>query len=274
MDGLRKAAAEQRHDVPADINLNVDGVRTDFPWAVAFHPSRRMFMVNGDGHLVSWDLDSEDLERTAVSSEHSAGHMLTDVAFSPDGKVAAVLRMGTDLNVPGKNEYDGQVTLFDVSDPAVPKFRMAMPANVGVQGQVVISPDGRWLAVGAPGQAPHVWDLQAEDVAASEQRPPVSSPGTLALAFSPDSQRLAMGTCAGLLALWSPQAPGALEQIEATGGITSLVWLPDGRIVTGMENGLLLLWPMDAEKLARIARRVAGRELSEDERRRFGVPGR
>jgi len=273
MDGLRKAAAEQRHDVPADINLNVDGVRTDFPWALAFHPSRRMFMVNGDGHLLSWDLDSEDPERTAVSSEHSAGHLLTDVAFSPDGKVAAVLQMGTDLNVPGKNERDGQVTLFDVSDPAVPKFRMAMPANVGVQGQVLISPDGRWLAVGSSRHAPHVWDLQAEDIAASEQRPPISSPGTLALAFSPDSMRLAMGTSAGLLALWRPQAPGAIEQIEATGGITSLVWLPDGRIVTGMENGLLLLWPMDAEKLVRIARRVAGRELSEDERRRFGVPG-
>ena len=274
MEGLGKAARERRHDVPADMTLHAEGVRTDFPWVVSFHPSRRMFMVNGDGHLVSWEVDSADPGKTAASTEHAAGHLLPDVAFSPDGRLAAVLQLGTNLAVAGASGRDGQVTLFDVSDPALPKFRMAMPAHVGMQGRVVISPDGRWLAVGAPGQPPHVWDLDAEDIAASEQRPPVSSTGPLALAFSPDSRRLAMGTSAGLLALWRPQAPGALEQMEAMGGITSLVWLPDGRIATGMENGLLLMWPTDAEKLARIARRIAGRELSEDERRRFAVPDR
>lgn len=274
MEGIREAARQERHEVPADINLNVDGVRTDFPWPVAFHPAKRMYMVNGDGHLMSWDVDSADPEKTVVSVERSVGHLLPDLAFAPDGKLAAVLRLGADLKVAGSAQCDGQVILYGVTDSADPVFRMALPANVGVQGRVVFSPDGRWLAAGAPGHAPHVWDLEAEDIAASEQRPPVSSPGTLALAFSPDSQRLAVGTSVGLLALWRPQAPRALEQIESRGGITSLVWLSDGKIVTGMENGLLLLWPTDADELAGLARRVAGRELTEDERRRFGVPDR
>jgi WD40 repeat protein len=232
-------------------------------------------MASGDGYLASWDVDAGNPEKTTVAATvKGQEYLLPDLAFSADGRTAALLWYVRNRAETGTPQGGNQVLLFDVSDPVQPKFRMAMPVSAGKQGRVVISPDGRWLAVGSLGGFPHVWDLSAQDIAASEQRPPVMSGETQALAFSPDSRRLAMGSAAGTLAIWSPLGLGHLEQIENRNPISCLVWLPDGRVATGTENGLLLLWETDPDKLAELARRVAGRELSDAERERFGVLAR
>jgi WD40 repeat protein/tRNA A-37 threonylcarbamoyl transferase component Bud32 len=275
VDRLKEAAAAGNHDIPADMSLNVAGVRKDLPWQVAFHPGNRLFMASGDGYLASWDVDAGNPEKTTVAATvKGQEYLLPDLAFSADGRTAALLWYVRNRAETGTPQGGNQVLLFDVSDPVQPKFRMAMPVSAGKQGRVVISPDGRWLAVGSLGGFPHVWDLSAQDIAASEQRPPVMSGETQALAFSPDSRRLAMGSAAGTLAIWSPLGLGHLEQIENRNPISCLVWLPDGRVATGTENGLLLLWETDPDKLAELARRVAGRELSDAERERFGVLAR
>ena len=252
--------------------LPMTETRLEYERFLAFHPRGTLYCVCGDGVLFAWDLTTSDPASTGQDyGIHSIAYLLPDAEVSPDGKWLAVARHGWDSVQPDSDQHDNQVLLFDVSQPGPPKYAMALQANFLEQTTLSISADSRWLAAGAAGKQPTVWDLKSNDLPASMRLAPVSTQLTAGVGFSPDGKWLAIGGNDGLLHLWDWRVSNQLRTIQCENSIRSLAWLADGRIFTAGNSNFASLWDTDIPRLKALARRTAGRELSPSERARFRV---
>jgi WD40 repeat protein len=124
---------------------------------------------------------------------------------------------------------------------------------------VAFSPDGAWLAVGTYSHEIAVWSTatwervggEAEFITSGSlygaqinkhgagryiDSPPMATSAINAVAFSPDSMRLAYGTADGKINLWSVTAQLPVSTISVhTGGVLALAFSPDpdGRFPSG-----------------------------------------
>jgi WD40 repeat protein len=124
---------------------------------------------------------------------------------------------------------------------------------------VAFSPDGEWLAVGTYSHEIAVWSTatwlrvggQAEFITSGSlygakinkhgsgryiDAPPMATSAINAVAFSPDSERLAYGTADGNIYLWSVTAQLPVSTIAVhSGGVLALAFSPDpdGRFPSG-----------------------------------------
>jgi len=265
--------------LPEPIHLVGEHTRLNYPRHLAFHPSGRLFCTSGDGVLFQWDLRTPDIAASVhVDIVHSIRYLLTDVAVSPDGHWLAVGRHGNDTEPrKGSTQFGNLVLVFDATDPGhlQPRYELRAPFRDGPG--LTFSADSRWLAAGAQDAPPAVWDLTAADVPGSLRSAPVTSACIPGVAFLPprgqDGPWLALAGLDGRLHLWDWQHyPGTLRRIETTMPIRSLATLPDGRPVTGSEDGRLRIWETDPARLIDLARQTAGRDLTKTERTRFQLP--
>lgn len=252
-------------------------VRTNHRFSLTFHPGDGcLYQVNGDGVLFAWDLSFDDPDATHQEERiHTRGYLLPDVAVSPDGRWLAVARHAWDQPSPDSPQHGNQVLLYDVRSYSWrPRFVMALSAGFLEETNIAFSPDSRWLAAGGTGNGASVWDLKAPDIAASRRVSNVSAQFVPAVGFSPDGRYLAIGGNDGLLQLWNWQNPLDTRVIQTGAAINTLAWLPDGRLATAGASSRIALWETDISRLKALARRVAGRELSDSERRRFSFQER
>ena len=268
------SALSQGEAVPAPtFPFKMNAVRTEYSWHLTFHPDGRLYMVDGDGTISTWDFTSkEPVAGYQFEIIHSRQYLLPDAEVSPDGRMLAVLRQGWDQPTAGSVQWGSQVLLYDVTKSWPPVFITALQAEFLDEATVTFSPDGRWLAAGSAGPGPSVWDLQAPDIAVSRRTAPVAAHSIAGIAFSPDNNRLAMGGSDGLLHFWDWKQPNDLRTIQTGAGIRSLQWLPDGHLALGGLSSYLSVWDTDVAHLKELARRLAGRQLGKSERARFRVP--
>jgi len=126
------------------------------------------------------------------------------------------------------------------------------------------------MAAGGAGKSMTVWDLDAKDVAASKTESEFVDRLLSGVAFSPGGDWLAAGASDGKIHLWDWRSGGrGVRTIQGEGSATTLEWLDDSRLVSGGSSGRVSIWETDIDRLKKMARRVAGRELSVSERRRF-----
>lgn len=255
--------------------LDVGKIRRAYEWRIAFHPDGRLYLVNGDGKLITWDLSAPDVAASRQQERiHSIDYLLPDAAVSRDGRLLAVTRHGWDAPVPDSVQYGAQVLLFDVAKSWPPVFLKSLRSDFLENADVCISPDGRWVASGATSFGPCLWDLHAPDVAASRVRAPLNADVTAAVAFAPNGTWLAMGGDDGILYLWNWLQPNDLRSIQTGSAIRSIAWASHSRVVTAGGDAHVKVWETDIARLKSLARRVAGRQLSTAERTRFRVPAR
>jgi len=250
------------------------GVRTMHRFSVTFHPGDGcLYQVNSDGKLFAWDLSFDDPQAHRQEQRiHSNGYALPDVTVSPDGRWLAVARHAWDVPVPGSPQHGNQVLLYEVGTYSwPPRFVTSLKAGFIEETNLTFSPDSRWLAAGSDGHGPSIWDLHAANIPASRLTAPTSSQNSMAVGFSPDGRRLAYGGLDGMLHLWDWRQPADLRTISTGAIITTLAWLQDGRLATAGGSSKISLWDTDIPRLKALARRVAGRNLSETERARFRV---
>lgn len=251
-------------------------VRPNHRFSLTFHPGDGcLYQVNGDGVLFAWDLSYDDPDATHQEERiHTRGYLLPDVAVSPDGRWLAVARHAWDKAEPDSPQCGNQVLLFDVKLYSWrPRFVMALTAGFLEETNLAFSPDSRWLAAGGTGSGASVWDMKAPDIASSRRISNVSAQFVPAVGFSPDGRYLAVGGNDGLLHLWNWQNPLDTRVIPTGAAINTLAWLPDGRLATAGGSSRIALWETDITRLKALARRVAGRELSDSERERFRLQG-
>jgi WD40 repeat protein len=205
--------------------LAADGGTVD---SVAFSPDGYTLVSGSDnGTIQLWNLP-----RTTLTG--GAGAALS-VAISPDGDLLA-------------GDYGGDVALWNVTDPARPRFLGQLPPASSPVYVVGFSPHGRLLAAGSLNGTVQLWNLA--DPASPRRLGQAAYSGVTAvysLAFSPNGKTLAAGGGNDSVELWNVTDPAHPKDIAHSlipaGTVNSLAFSPDGRVLaTGDDAGQVRLW--------------------------------
>lgn len=163
---------------------------------------------------------------------------LTDLAFSPDGKLLAVAYSG-----PGTGS--GAVEFLNI-------FTWSITATLqtGAVLEMAISPDGNTLATSPDRYALKIWDLKS---GALFETIPTSFSGAInSLAFSPDGSRLAAGLYDGTIHVWETAKYSLQKTMQAEGVVESLAFGRDNRLLASGQSysgGAIQLWSVESGQL-------------------------
>ncbi|MGF1425272.1 hypothetical protein [Kitasatospora sp. LaBMicrA B282] len=262
--------------------------------AAGFGPDgQRVFLADGDGAVSQWLVDNRSAPAQVATL---SGHNLDEAAFSPNGKLlaaggftgdthlwdtsdpthprelpplpgqpgrrvtaaafnrtGAVLAVGTATGVNGE---EGQVTLWDVTDPGRARVLATLPMASGV-GSLAFSPRSELLAVSGgkffEASWSALWDTTVP-AAATELATSKSLGSTTIIhqptAFSPDGRWLALPN-----SLWDvskPSAPVPAPVAKSDGstdswsGTTAAAFRPDAKVLAATDLKGFELWQLGA----------------------------
>jgi WD40 repeat protein len=210
-----------------------------------------------------WDLSVDD----PVAQPHVLQDARSPVATSPDSHWLVT------------GGLDGTALIWDLTakDPiARPYF---LPGHAQAISNLVFSPDNRWLLIGYYDDTGRVWDLERiSDYEHAKATPLIlTSHGQPAkpLDVSSDNRWVAAGSPDGLL-LWDLTAkdlagsPIGLPVTKSSGAVFTRDGQGSHWLVTGPREDktgcdTVCLWNMRLDQLVKLARRTAGRNLTEKE---------
>jgi WD40 repeat protein len=225
---------------------------------LAWSPDGRQLLVNAkDDKVTFWDV--------ATGTARAAAFRGAGAAWSPDGSRLAV---GASYKISLVDAATGQVQ----TEWATAYVHRNLP---------VWSPDGRSIAA-LTDYGVEVWTVATSRPAFA---PLVHTQPVRALAWSPDSQQLAVGTADNRVHLWDAITGTPIITLpEDTGPIVAVAWSPDGmRLACSSTAGTVTLWDAtpgnESERAAALlpvldARLAAQPEDAEARRLRAGVHAR
>jgi WD40 repeat protein len=138
-------------------------------------------------------------------------------AFSPDGRLVAV----------GEDDRSVQLVTVDTGER-----RLLGKCDAEV-GNVVFSPDGRWLATTGWERTLRIWDTSGATV----PRVLVGHSAEISdVKFSRDGQRLVTASGDGIVRVWNLDGGDALVLRGHTGAVSAAAFSPDGSVVVSVGN--------------------------------------
>jgi WD40 repeat protein len=197
---------------------------TDIVHSVQFSPDgARLATASQDGTARIWDLASrrEIFKIPVGASENIA------IAFSPDGKRLAATGI------------ENTVTIWDTESS---KELLTLRGHAAPVVGLAFNPDGTQLVSVSPRSEAElrIWDsITGEELLGLEDAGAV-----IAVAFSPDGKRLAMGSEEGIATIWDAASGKQLFSFFGhTRPIFSVTFTPDGsRLATASGDGTSKLW--------------------------------
>jgi WD40 repeat protein/DNA-binding SARP family transcriptional activator/class 3 adenylate cyclase len=179
----------------------------------------------------------------------------SDVAFSSDGQLVATA------------EFDGSQERVRVWDWARGDVVLKVDAE-GPWPQVDFDPNGPRLVSSSSNGVAEIWDVQSGERLAVLAGPPG---GVNDLGFSPDGSRIAIAGVDGLVRLFDGETGAPELSLRGSGcAVEGVAFSPDGTKLasTSWCDGVRV-WALDIDDLLEIARREAGRSLTDAECREY-----
>jgi WD40 repeat protein len=206
--------------LPVGICCDYDGY---FAYDAAFLADRtRMVVLYADGTARVWDL--------GTNPQGVQRHIIDDVlgmAVSPDGRWIVTA-----------GRWDKMARIWDADN-----FALVREWEAGLVKAIVVSPDGRRVAMAGVDRVIRIWDTSTErlliDLAGSTS-------GVSSLAFSPDGSWLVSGGADGTTRVWDAESgrPLALLRMHAD-AVQSLDIGTDGRIVSASNDRTAKIYGCD-----------------------------
>jgi WD40 repeat protein/predicted Ser/Thr protein kinase len=211
-------------------------------WSVAFSPDgTRLASASGEpgrpgrpgkpGEVKVWDALTG--RETLTLNGHT--HLVTGVAFSPDGRRLA----SASVPVIGP----GQLKVWDAQTGG--EIRTLKGAGVGV----AFSPDGRRLASASRDGTVNVWDVQTgqEVLSLKGHTDWVSGP-----AFSPDGRYLASASSDRTVKIWDAETGQEILSLKGhTDFVNGVAFSPDGRVASASSDRTVKVWNVQTGQEAR-----------------------
>jgi WD40 repeat protein/DNA-binding SARP family transcriptional activator/type II secretory pathway predicted ATPase ExeA len=279
------------------------GPATDYFWFQAFDvsPDGSRVVLGGsskpEGHggasaVRAWD--------TATGEErwHSGGYPLdvNEVTFSPDGEYVATAAWGgiakivdrsgrvvrvlsspdfnfsdiafsSDGRLVATAEWQGSADRVRVWDWRRGEVLITIQAE-GPYAQVDFDPTGPRVVVSGVDGLAEIWDVESGERVAVLDGPPG---GVKDLVFSPDGSSVATTSADGLVRLFDADSGAQQLTLRGSGcAVEGVAFSPDGaRLASTSWCDGVRIWALDIDDLLEIARREAGRTITDVECRRY-----
>ncbi|MBL8814749.1 MAG: hypothetical protein JNL58_01875 [Planctomyces sp.] len=191
--------------------------RSEFPFKTgSYLASKDLLMLysapDTDGEVNIWNRDTRELSDTLKTE-----HPISAIEMNKDGKTLALNTVGKTAD---ENETRSQVILWDLTTR---RQTFTFDYTNGINA-ISFSPDGSLLAI-AEKKDVHLRNAQTGDLIGSFD---LETPYTTSLAFSPDSQYLAVGT-SNEIQLWHVAHARREWTKPEISSIDCLAFSPDGR---------------------------------------------
>jgi len=179
----------------------------------------------------------------------------SDVAFSSDGRLVATA------------EFDNRGReRVEVWDWARSDVLLTIHAE-GPWPQVEFDPNGPRVVLSGPDGLAEVWDVESGERVAALAGPPG---GVKDLAFSPDGSRIAIASVDGVVRLFDADTGAPQLNLRGSGcAVEGVAFSPDGTKLASTSCDGVRVWALDIDDLLEIARREAGRSLTDEECRQY-----
>jgi WD40 repeat protein len=182
-------------------------------------------------------IDGRILAQSSEIDQHSPVWLLT---FSPDGEKLASSTLSDEVWI--VDDARGVRTLL-------PRGRL------GAVRSLAFSTDGRFLAIGGPGQVIRLMDTSS--AADLRELEPDGGDNASQVTISPDGRYLAVGGCSGTVTIWDQHGWRRLGALVGREAIMALGFARDGStLAAGDEMGRVRLWAVP-ERTTRIIQAAA-----------------
>lgn len=215
--------------------------------------SNRVLTASDDGTARLWDATTG--EQLLLLEGHK--DWVNEAVFSPDGTLIATA------------SSDGTARIWDAKSGALVH---ELTDHLGPLWALAFSPDGKYLATASDDATARIWDVASGKslfILAAETY------SVNKVAFSPEGDHVVTVSSDQTTRVWDTATGTLVSTLKGHGDIiVDVAFSPNGRLLaTGAHDGRVRLWRIyTGRDLVSMARSMAPRSLTAEERERFSLP--